>query len=169
MATQIYFISDTFFGRTSLIKDRKYSSVKEMNRSIIDKWNSVVTNDDIVYHLGNFGWDIISTEEALHELNGKINLIPSPYDLRNINLFKLNNINLIPGIFEIPSRGCVLSHYPLKDWVGKDKDILHIHGGNKEYKADLEKELRFNANCELWSNTPISIDALKEVVNMVKS
>ena len=170
MASQVYLISDTYFGRSSLLKDRKHSSIKEMNNSIIDKWNSVVGEDDIVYHLGNFGWDIISTEEALHKLNGIINLIPSPTDQGLIEIFKLNNVMVIEnGIHPIPSRNCVLSHFPLKSWVGKDKGVLHIHGGNKEYKANLEEELRFNVNCDLWSSTPISIDALNEVVNMVKS
>ena len=32
------------------------SSVEEMNRDIICKWNSVVSTNDIVFHLGDFGF-----------------------------------------------------------------------------------------------------------------
>ena len=41
-----------------------------MNEYIVNKWNSVVTKDDIVYHLGDVGFG--STDE-LKELVGRLN------------------------------------------------------------------------------------------------
>lgn len=48
----IYFIADTHFNHENIIKycDRPFSNAKEMNEYIIQKWNSVVKEDDIVYH-----------------------------------------------------------------------------------------------------------------------
>ena len=54
MATMIYVISDTFFGRSSKAKDRGFADTQEMQNSMIEKWNSKVNKNDIVYHLGNF-------------------------------------------------------------------------------------------------------------------
>ena len=45
---------------------------------------------------------------------------------------------------------------------------MHLHGNNKEYKSDLNKEKRFNVNCDLWSLEPVSLESLKEITEMVK-
>ena len=166
----IYITSDTFFGRHSKAKERGFTDSTHMQTSLIDSWNEKVTDNDIVYHLGNFAWDVISAENALINLNGTINFIPSLYDSSlgdSVELF--DKVFLIDtGICVIESLDLVLSAWPLKDWPGKKRGSMHIHGGDKRYKAQLQKELRFNANCDLWSLAPISIESLKEVALLVK-
>lgn len=53
---KIYVISDTHFNHKNIIEycNRPYSSVEEMNKALIDNWNSVVTDDDTVFFLGDF-------------------------------------------------------------------------------------------------------------------
>ena len=161
----IYVISDTFFGRSSKAKDRGFADTQEMQESMIEKWNSKVNKNDIVYHLGNFAWDVISAENAFMNLNGIINLIPARYDtgiLPTLNVFE--DIHLVKNhIHVIETLECVLSHWPLRSWPLKNKGTLHIHGGDRRFVADLKKENRFNANCELWSLEPISLESLKEI------
>lgn len=54
----IYFIADTHFYHENIIKycNRPFKNSKQMNEYIVNKWNSVVTKDDIVYHLGDVGF-----------------------------------------------------------------------------------------------------------------
>lgn len=54
----ICFIADTHFNHENIIKycDRPFSNTKEMNEYIIQKWNSVAKEDDVVYHLGDVGF-----------------------------------------------------------------------------------------------------------------
>lgn len=74
----IYFIPDTHFCHSNIIKycDRPFKDVKEMNETIINNWNNIVTNEDIVYHLGDF---CLSTDDEIknifNRLNGTIILI----------------------------------------------------------------------------------------------
>ena len=78
MIDMIYFISDTHFCHSNIIKycDRPFKDVKEMNETIINNWNNIVTNEDIVYHLGDF---CLSTDDEIknifNRLNGTIILI----------------------------------------------------------------------------------------------
>jgi calcineurin-like phosphoesterase family protein len=166
----IYFVSDTFFGRSSKAKSRGFSSVEEMNLEMINIWNSVVKPDDIVYHLGNFAWDIITAEQMLLNLNGVINFMPASYDAALLALEdNFTNIDVLEnGIYCIETRNLVLSPWRMVTWPAKNSGTLHIHGGDRRHKSDLTKENRFNVNCELWSLAPVSLDSLEEVIKMVK-
>jgi len=166
MEKMIYVISDTYFGRFASAKDRGIEPDNH-NQTLIDKWNSIVKPNDIVWHLGGFAWDVLSAEEAITKLNGTINIIMSPVDEQFRDVFNIHGVVSYKGYFELTGHNIVLSHYPMVDWPGKEQDIYHIHGGNKEYRAELHKEKRFNVNCELWSLGPVSIESLKEVTELV--
>ena len=58
---KIFLTSDTFFGRQLTAIERGFGSSEEMDNHIIDSWNGRVGKNDVVYHLGNFGWDPISS------------------------------------------------------------------------------------------------------------
>lgn len=170
MAKMIYITSDTHFGRYNAAKRRGFESTDDMDQSMIDKWNSKVGETDIVWHLGNFGWDLISTENALMQLNGNINLIMSEFDLGLKEIYDIQGVNTFQGYYVLETKGCVLSHWPMVNWPAKNhaSPSMHLHGNNKEYKSDLNKENRFNVNCDLWSLEPISLESLKEITQMVK-
>lgn len=53
----IYFTSDHHFEHQNIISycKRGYVSAQEMNEDLIHKWNSIITNGDTVYYLGDFG------------------------------------------------------------------------------------------------------------------
>ena len=55
-AKHVWVTSDTHFNHANIIKycNRPFSSVEEMNETIIANWNKVVSEDDMVYHLGDF-------------------------------------------------------------------------------------------------------------------
>jgi calcineurin-like phosphoesterase family protein len=171
MAKMIYATSDTFFGRSSYAKERGFNSVEEMDQAMIDKWNSKVNEGDIVWHLGNFGWDVISIENALMQLNGTINLILSEYDKASQEVFKLQNVKTFEGYYIMESKNLVLSHWPMTIWPAKYSSVksMHLHGNDKELKANLDIEKRFNVNCELWSLGPISVDSLIEIAESAYS
>jgi calcineurin-like phosphoesterase family protein len=52
----VYFTSDHHFGHSGArsLYRRPFASVAEMDRQMIDRWNSVVKSDDEVWHLGDF-------------------------------------------------------------------------------------------------------------------
>ena len=71
--SKIFFISDTHFGHTNIIKycNRPFNNTDEMDTALIKNWNAKVPKDGIVYHLGDFAWGSINYWEKIREqLNG---------------------------------------------------------------------------------------------------
>ena len=73
----LYFTSDTHFGeqRALELSKRPFETTDEMDNAIIENWNKVVTPEDTVFHLGDFGNFDIRTKLA-----GKIILIEGNYE-----------------------------------------------------------------------------------------
>lgn len=69
-----FYISDTHFGHSNIIRhcNRPFVNADEMDEVLIKNWNSVVTNRDTVYILGDFAFSkgIKQPSEYLRELNG---------------------------------------------------------------------------------------------------
>lgn len=77
--SDIYLTADTHFSQERTFKysmrNMYFSSVEEMDRVMIENWNSTVKPEDTVLHLGDFGnWDIVQY------LNGHIILLEGNYE-----------------------------------------------------------------------------------------
>ena len=78
-----FYISDNHFGHKNIIKydNRPFNSVEDMDEVMIDRWNSVVGDDDTVYILGDFSWyKEEKTLEILNRLSGRKVLIKGNHD-----------------------------------------------------------------------------------------
>lgn len=78
-----WFTSDLHLGHTNIIKytDRPYKTADEMNETLVDNWNSVVSADDEVWVLGDVALGPIKESLSLIELlNGRKVLLPGNHD-----------------------------------------------------------------------------------------
>ena len=53
---KVYFTSDTHFYHSNIIDfcKRPFKNVEDMNETLIENWNRIVSQDDNVFHLGDF-------------------------------------------------------------------------------------------------------------------
>ena len=167
-----YVTSDTWFGREHVLQISKqrhhFSDISEMNKHIIKLWNKIIKKDDVVFHLGNFAWDPHTAESILGSLKGKIFFILGPNDDALMDVFeKFPNVTIIEDqILTLPMHDVVLSHYPLRDWGGKESGTLHIHGHSLfNNLTDLKAERRVNICTDHWGFKPIKISTLKDFIN----
>ena len=164
---KIFLTSDTFFGRQLTAIERGFDSAEDMDNTIIDAWNSRLGKNDMVYHLGNFGWDPISTESAVIHLNGVITFIPAIYDshMSEMSLVRAGRHQIsINSIITLAKERLILSHWPLMDWQGKSSGIIHVHGG--DIKTDVDNGYRFNVNIANWNYAPIELEFLNEMIEL---
>ena len=75
----VYFTADMHFGHRAIInmQSRPFESVEEMNRVLLQNFNSVVHKDDTVYILGDIchHMKIEDADELIRKMNGKKYLI----------------------------------------------------------------------------------------------
>ena len=126
---KLYVTSDTHFNHKNIIKycNRPFNDIYEMNEALINNWNSVVTQNDIIYHLGDFGF---GTKEELQEifdrLNGEKYLIMGNHDKKGRKYYQdLGFIEVYKTKYELDKY--ILSHEPIIVPNNKINIFGHIH------------------------------------------
>ena len=176
----LFFTSDLHFGHRNVIKfcNRPWQHEKEMNSGLIDNWNSVVGNNDIVFVLGDTFWfnDSQSIKRVISKLNGKdIYVLPGNHDDFS-SWYRIDDprIHLCSDtvvlwlkfegrkkIFEI-----WMNHYPLMTWPHREGGSIqlfgHIHSQEGKYDG-VDQDLPLHKNqidvgCDRWGWKPISIE-----------
>lgn len=79
----IFYTSDNHFNHKNIIGycARPYANVDEMHEDMIRRWNAVVGADDVVYHLGDFGFGSFeSLRGFVQRLNGQKIIVKGNHD-----------------------------------------------------------------------------------------
>lgn len=129
-----YYISDTHFGWTNKYEGRTL----EHDKILKDNWNSIVTNADNVYILGDIGKigknaDTERLIEIVATLKGRKTLIVGNHDsIKDVRLKQLF-VDIAPykeitDNFNGLNHNLVLSHYPILMWNGQHKGFIHLYG-----------------------------------------
>jgi len=127
--SKIYLVADTHFNHERVIESsaRPFNNVKEMNESIIKNWNNTVNKNDIVYHLGDFGFGSLDElKQIFDKLNGEKYLIMGNHDLRYGKNFFLKL-----GFVQVYKKGMLrldkylLTHYPREL---EEQDAFNYYG-----------------------------------------
>lgn len=169
-----YYIADTHFGHENIMRhcNRPFTTVAEMDKVMIENINSVVTNRDDLYILGDFcHWNskIVHPSDYLSQLNGHKHFILGNHD-RNIphDKYAARYLEEIVQYKEISDNGrkVVLSHFPMAEWNGYHNGAMHIHGhihNNFDlpvfaYMGSLEN--CYNVGVDVIGFTPRTLDEL---------
>ena len=136
-AKHIWVTSDTHFNHANIIKycNRPFSSVEEMNETIIANWNKVVSEDDMVYHLGDFVLgDKSLVPDFLERLNGYKEFLMGNHDNSNIML-EMCKQGLIENIswedvIKVGKKTIILNHFPFGSLPDPTTNypVIQLHG-----------------------------------------
>ena len=167
---QIFFTSDTHFNQLTKVTTKQvpFENVDEMNDELVRRWNNVVSYNDTVYHLGDFGdYDFIK------KLNGRVILICGNYEKRDYKVFekfrqKLLNLGFADvienGMYldeKVLGRKVYLTHKP----TDHAKDCLTLFG--HVHSLAVVKPFGFNVACTYHNFTPITAKKVKYQLNFV--
>ena len=187
--TMIYFTADHHFNHKNIAKycNRPYDTVEDMNQDMVEKWNDVVSDDDIVYHLGDFTLEGFNTfEKFISRLNGKIRIVPGGHDSRWLDAYRIDpdnfntvlerDVEILPPLtmLEFPREGyplvITLCHYPLLSWERSHYGMPHFHGHSHGTLGCIEKsgDLQMPPNTEKGQRIDVGVDCWDHPVSIIE-
>lgn len=162
----VWFTSDLHINHDNIIKycKRPFTSTEDMNESLIKRWNSKVSQDDIVYVVGDvFLGDPAQAAPIVQRLNGKKILILGNHD-RSPKTMIASGFNEVHRRLEITlrdGRKALLSHKPLPEMLLREYD-LQIHGHRHVEPAVSGK--RINVCVDLWGYEPVHESEICDII-----
>lgn len=168
---RIFVVSDTHFGhdREFLWGPRGFTNYREHDEAVINNWNAVVGEDDIVYHLGDVMLgDNEHGMECLRRLNGQIKIIRGNHDtdVRWKLYAELPNVELLGWAEMIKYKKYLfyLSHFPTMTSNLEKSHYLREHlinlYGHTHQKSPFYNGMpyAFHVGLDSNNNTPVLLD-----------
>lgn len=161
--SDVFLISDTHFGHKGMCeflnhdgsKVRPWDNPNDMDKALIENWNSVVKSNDKVYHLG----DVAIPKRhisIMEQLNGKKILIKGNHDIFSLKDY-IPYFKDIRGSHKLDN--FILSHIPIhKESLTNRWCEGNIHG--HMHNNIIDDPLYFNVSVERINYTPIPIEVV---------
>lgn len=162
--SNIYFIADTHFGDSKILKyeNRPFSDTKEMDKEMILRWNQIVTKDDIVYVLGDFGADGYEAQ-VLSELNGTKYLVKGNHDTKSNQSYRDFGFAEVYDNTVIIENFWILSHDAVYVNTNMPYANLFGHVHNNPIIKDYSKQ-HYCVSVERIDYAPISFSRIKKMI-----
>jgi calcineurin-like phosphoesterase family protein len=146
-----FFTSDLHFGHENIIKycERPFANAEEMGRAMIRLWNETVTDDDVIYVLGDFAMHQKAPfiSDVLAQLKGTKHLIKGNHDDRRV-MKKVEAWASINDLLDLKVDGqkVRLCHHPLTNWRG-ERVLLHGHMHSRHpWTGEFSRDVGVDAN-----------------------
>jgi calcineurin-like phosphoesterase family protein len=148
-----YFTSDTHFFHQQLLMRPQFAPyrqqfflMQQLHDAVIAHWNARVTDQDMVYHLGDIAVHLIKPMQQSHadvhallvQLHGKIVFVKGNHDTRSLFKYLAAHNPLMPdgevkfyfedvGVyFKMAHHQFYLTHYPMM--LGVNDNLVNLHG-----------------------------------------
>ena len=163
---KIWLTSDFHFGHNNCINycSRPFSNTSEMNTNLIKNYNKLVSNEDIVYILGDISFlNTKSTTEIIKSLKGYKFLVKGNHDPKSNTAYrKMGFVEVYDKPIIIKER-YILSHEPIDFY---SPTLVNIYGHLHDKDAN-DKPNRFCCCLELTNYHPISLDDIENYLSMI--
>lgn len=176
----IYFTSDLHFWHKNIIQlaNRPFQTIEEMNRTLIQTWNSCVRKQDEVYILGDV--TLAGPEKAMDvlcQLNGRKYLVKGNHDgFADKDSFDNNLFEWVKDYhcLKYEKKCFILCHYPFEEWDGFFRNTIHLHGHQNNCKGyNLENKqkglLRYDVGVDANRFRPVSIHEILQFFGKKKT
>lgn len=180
--SNVFFISDNHFGHANILKFdkadgsplrrfidkegkfRRFSSVEEMDEHMIDSWNKVVRDYDVVYHLGDFSMGK-NPGMIASRLKGQKRLVRGNHDGHKLAEYA-RHFKEIYGARHL--QRCWLTHIPIHPGSIRGGQLnLHGHLHYAQVMDGATPDLRyFNVSVERIDYTPIPVEEVRQITGV---
>lgn len=156
-----YFTGCTHFNHSNIIKycERPYPDIGTMERDMIWKWNKKVSDDDVVYHLGDFGFGSNEVLRIfLEHLNGYKIIVKGNHDHKSLKALReigWDDCSKKPRRLWSEYFGQILlSHRPIKDEAQLSNCDWNFHAHT--HQTHVVTGNKIHVGVESWNFEPVS-------------
>ena len=175
---KVWFTADTHFGHKNIIRfcQRPFVDVEEMNRVMVENWNSIVGEDDLVFHLGDFSVDgAAEWTSLLDNLNGRIILILGNHDMNNVSqgfMHRFLDVKM-QMLISIGKQRIYLNHYPFLCYGGAYRSTWQLFGHvhTSPYRTGLDSSrldflfpTQYDVGVDNNNYHPVSFGKVSEII-----
>ena len=185
---KIFFTSDTHYGHTNICRGisnwrdvdgnvpvnqtRDFKTLDHMNDVIVESISSVVGQNDILFHLGDFSFGgFENIEEFRNRIYCKnIHLVLGNHD-HHIERNKGDIQRLFSSVnqylkLSVSEYDFILMHYPIASWHNMNSGVIHLHGHvhlppNKKLSAGKAMDIGVDGNGMM----PYSLNEIIKIMN----
>ena len=163
-----FFLADTHFGHEAIIayERRPYSTVEEMDKALIDNWNSVVSKQDKVYLLGDLSfYNNEKTGGIVRQLRGIKYLVLGNHDKQNVKIYYDMGFHRVYDYPIILDGFWMLSHSPI--YTNANMPYANIFGhvhASKQYTHYSDQS--FCVSVERINYTPVDFEEIKRLMGV---
>lgn len=168
----IFFTSDTHFGHANIIRysNRPFSSVEEMDETLIENINKMIKPNDILYHLGDFSF---KRGDFIYDYMDKIrcNNIYYIYGNHDKEIRKNRDLQLrfiwAKDFAEINVNGqeITLCHYAMRVWNKSHHGTWHLYGHSHGSLPDNNNSLSFDIGVDCHNYKPLHFDEVAVIMS----
>jgi calcineurin-like phosphoesterase family protein len=172
----LWFYADPHFGHWNVVKfcSRPFSTVLEMNETLVENFNKVVGHTDTVVFAGDFAMNHAYIRKYLYRLNGKWIWVRGNHDLPKWDKIVkdpdfISKVESWHDIYSFsPGWPITVCHYPMMSWPGSYRSSWqlfgHVHG-----RLARPTSFALDAGVDAWNYSPVHIDQIREVMRKKQS
>ena len=145
--------------------NRPFIDINDMTASLIDKWNNKITDEDMVYILGDVCFKMTKSQiiNILKQLKGHKILLRGNHDKY---VGQRDFDECFEGIYDYlqiseGTQQIILSHYPIVDYAGMFYGAKMIYG--HVHNKYLPKKNMYCASVECTNYEPVTLQELEEI------
>jgi len=149
---------------------RGFASVSEMDSMMEAMWNSAVSEDDLIYVLGDFA--VRRPAYWNERLKGRKILILGNHDgfmAKEAGFISVQETLMVNVRLQRDTQACFLSHYPFLSWPERGNGSVHLHahchGRQPASLPGMPGPARLDMSAELWRFQPVP---LEQAINKAK-
>lgn len=152
-----FFTADEHYFHANIIKycSRPFKNVEEMNETLINNHNSVVKQEDITVHVGDFAFGL-DVSSLLYRLNGKHIFIKGSHD-------KWSKHSLYLCEFNIENQLVCACHYAMRTWPRSHYNSWLVFGHSHGRLEPFGKS--YDVGVDNNNFYPVSFEKLGEIMS----
>lgn len=151
------------YGGIIMHAKRPFADVQEMNEALINNFNSIVSQGDHTWILGDLAWRDHS--KFLHRLNGKKFLVKGSHDKMPLDTLRLfAEVHEGMAIRNLGGAIFILTHCAMRVWERSHYGSINLYGHSHGRLPEFDNKLQCDVGVDVWQYKPVPLELILSIM-----